>query len=495
MIRKHLVRLAGIALAGLFLFSGCQQEVLIPEGAVTVHPKEDTQTVLSNPDMGWVAYDNYLVSETESPASKRCGIYGYDYPGVDHIMLKFTWADIETKEGKYDFSRFDYIYDYWKGKGKKIQLGMSTESLLWYGFYGMGIPTYVTEKMDPSKIQKRTYNYGRSGTYRVVDANDPYYMERMTAFLKEMSDHMTETGRTVDYIDLRGYGLWGEWHSGYQYATLEEKRTALDGIMKAWSEAFPDTWLCLSYSWDPDAPGGYNTDPARYEDFLYWSAFDLAKKYTNFAFRRDGCDGAILANDRAFCDEMFPKLTYGPFTSEGAQGYENSDNAKRIIEDGLSLHANYFTLVGWGNYNGQAFIQNEPQLMTYGHLNMGYRFSARKISYTAAVEAGGELTLAGIWKNSAVGRAVRDYEFALILQKDGGEEQVLNLGKSGCDKWIKGQEYVTDNKITLPDSIAKGTYQASLALIDPADGGYIRLAMEGTEADHTRLPLGELVIH
>lgn len=446
-----------------------------------VTPTEDTSVVLHNPDMGWVLYENFIISSGESAAQPSCPVYGYDFPGVDHVMLKFTWADIERGKDNYDFTRFDYIYDYWAKRGKTIQMGMSTDSLLWYGSRGTGIPQYVLDEIPENKKQVRTHQNIR---YTVCDANVPYFQERLEKFLKAMQAHFDETNRPVDYIDLRGYGLWGEWHQGYQYESLDAKRKALNKICEIWSKSFPDAWLALSYSYDPDEPREYYSQPNQIEKYMEWSAFDLARKYSNITWRRDGCGGAIQKNERTFCEFNFAGGNRGPFTSEGAGGYSDRGSAEYIVNDGLTLHPNYFTVVGWTNQQAKDFIEKEPDLFTKGLNNMGYRFVPTKISYPDSLVSNGKTSLTITLVNKAVGRAMRDYTVRLILtDKDGKVVSTMDAGSVPTSTYIKGETY---NAVTLnfqaSGNLKKGTYSATVALYDEKTESYVGMAVKGNGA-------------
>jgi hypothetical protein len=452
------------------------------DGTVKSFPTEDQITVLHNPDMGWVLYDNFIISKNESPAYINCPTYGYKFPGVDTVMLKFTWADIEKSEGAYDFSGYDFIYDYWKHLGKDVTCGMSTDSLLWYGLSGTGVPGYVLGKMPQEKVKTRDYIDNSSLKYKVCDASDPYYMQRLVAFLTACEDHFQKTNRPMRYIDLRGYGLWGEWHQGYQYESIEAKRKALDGVLKAWSEAFPKSWLALSYSYDPDEPQVNYTDPNKITKYLEWSAFDLATKYSNITLRRDGAGGAVQSNERIFCADIFKTVVRGPFTSEGVGGYTDKSSAENILNDGLTLHPNYFTIIGWANEQAKSFIEQEPDLFNYGLMTMGYRFVPNFVEYNGEVQNGSELKVTSQWLNRAVGKAARDYELkAVLTDAKGNKKYEFSLGATGSEKWIQNKKYDVINKATVPSEIKAGEYNFCLAMYDKVTKRYINLAIKNKE--------------
>jgi hypothetical protein len=183
---------------------------------------------------------------------------GEDFPGVDAVAVMFSWADVERRPGEYDFAAVDRAYDHWRAKGKQIQLRLSTSRCSGgrtTTAAGLGVPPFVLDKLPADRRQRRTCE---GLPYDVVDARDPYYLDRLERFLAAVAAHFDRT-RPITLVDLRGFGLWGEWHSGFQYATVADRRAALGGVIDRYAKAFPDRWLSLSYSYDPDSPKAFGT--------------------------------------------------------------------------------------------------------------------------------------------------------------------------------------------------------------------------------------------
>ena len=184
-------------------------------------PKELPDALLHNPDMGWVLYENYPVDTEPKGSSTLLGLPNENFDGVEEVAVMFSWADIEKQPDEYEFSKVDFAYDYWAKRGKAIQLRLSSESLLWWANRnppaGAGVPEYVLAKLPPSEKQIRDM---QGAKYVVVDARNQYYRERLAKFLKAVDAHFSGK-RPVSLIDLRGFGVWGEWHSGFKYPSLE----------------------------------------------------------------------------------------------------------------------------------------------------------------------------------------------------------------------------------------------------------------------------------
>jgi hypothetical protein len=464
---------------------------------VTVEPQEDADAVLSNPDMGWVIYENYPLDPRPGGSSTLVALPDETFPRVDSVALMFDWSDVETAEGRYDFSKVDFAYDHWRRKGKRIQLRMSTESLLWWNRAeppsGVGVPAYVLEGLRPEEKQTRVLE---GHEYVVVDARNAHYLDRLSAFLRAVNAHY-DASRDVTLVDLRGFGVWGEWHSGYRYPSIDARRDALRRVIDRYSDAFPKRYVSLSASYDPDMPkplwdGPTNRfDPAftkTYDAFLRYSAFDHALTKPNVTFRRDGAGGAVHANERKLIDEAFATRTRGPMMSEFVDGYADSMKGgekwvRWKIDDALSLHPNYVNLLGWQSHDGLAFLKEQPGLIEHGLRTMGYRFVATRVTYPAEFRDGKSLRIESEWINRGVGRAMRDHRLRLTLVDAAGKPAAsADGGESGSSRWIKGETYTLANHVTF-HAVPAGSYRLCLSLIDPKYDEPINLPLRGRRDD------------
>ena len=86
----------------------------------------DDKTVLKNPHKGWFWHfiDNgygrpfYRDGYEEDPV--------LDFPGLNHLYLRFDWGDVEKEEGVYDFSYLDEIMEKWGAYGYTFALRVVT---------------------------------------------------------------------------------------------------------------------------------------------------------------------------------------------------------------------------------------------------------------------------------------------------------------------------------------------------------------------------------
>lgn len=478
---------------------------------VCAHPVEDKNIVLHNPDMGWVLYDNYPVDPRPNGSSTMLACPEAAFPEVDHVAIMFSWQDIERTVDHYDFSLADRAYDYWKKLGKRIHLRLSTEPLILQPQggtrRGKGIPDYVFAHVPAARQQPffwvdgkirggSTPTPGARPAYILVDARDAYYLERMEKFLRAVASHFRGL-RAVELVDLRGYGQWGEWHSGYQYPSIAERRQALKGIIDCYARCFPENFLALSYSFDPAGPkalyegptGHY--DPAstkHYWDYLEYSAFDYALGVPNVTFRRDGAGGAVHSNERKLNEDAYRLANKGPLMSEFVGGYRAASKGGRkyvdwTVADALSLHPNYVCLLGWQHKDGLSFYNERPDLIAHGLRIMGYRLFPATVEYPGTIAAGAPLPLEMEWLNRGVGKAARKFHLHVALMDEQGQAAATaDAGSLETDRWLNNLAYRVSRKVIL-QGVKAGRYDLRIALIDPRTGKPLGLPIAENSKD------------
>ncbi|MDB5322160.1 MAG: hypothetical protein JWN40_3791 [Phycisphaerales bacterium] len=466
---------------------------------LTVAPREDPKAILHNPDMGWVLYENYPLDSRPGGSSTLVGLPDENFAAVDAVAIMFSWQDIETRADEYDFTKADFAYDYWKKRGKQIQLRLSTESLVWWNNAnppsGKGVPDHVLDKLSEDRKQTRMME---GIPYVVVDARDAYYRERLEKFLTAVAAHFSKD-RPVTLVDLRGFGVWGEWHSGYRYATLEDRRAALIGVIDLYSKCIKDHYLALSYSYDPDGPKELYAGPtkafdaaftANYDDFLRYSAFDHALTVPNVTLRRDGAGGAVHSNERKLNEAAFATLKKGPMFCEFLGGFAHSKRGKPgsvewKVDDALSLHPNYINLLGWQGGDARDFMKERQDLIELGLRTMGYRLVPTRVQYPPSARAGVAFRVESDWLNRAVGRAMRDFTLRFSLTDEAGKTiATADANKTGCDRWIKGQTYPLAKDVTF-QNVQPGRYTLRLCLVDPKTDQPIALPLADGDDHHT----------
>ena len=163
----------------------------------------DDKTVLRNPHKGW--FWHYVDNGFGRPAY-RAGHdpddHLLDFPGLNHLYLRFDWGDVEKTEGVYDFSCLDEIMDKWGPLGYTFALrAVAYEGIAELNY---ATPAYVYEKgarcyeLEEGKIQP--------------DFGDPIFLSCLERFLAALGEKYNGDPR-IELVDVGTYGTWGEGHT------------------------------------------------------------------------------------------------------------------------------------------------------------------------------------------------------------------------------------------------------------------------------------------
>jgi len=172
-------------------------------GFIDLRPFGDDKTVLRNPHKGW--FWHFIDNGYRSPVYRDRipeGSHMEEFPGLTELLLRVDWADIEKEEGVYDFGFMDRIMDEWSAYGYRFFIRACTYETT--PGLELATPEYV--------FKKGARCYMPNGRSVQPDYGDPYYLERLEAFLKVLGEKYNGDSR-VDYIDVGTYGTWGEGHT------------------------------------------------------------------------------------------------------------------------------------------------------------------------------------------------------------------------------------------------------------------------------------------
>ena len=479
-----------------FSFSAClngneagkdsNKEGKIPS-VVSYYPQKD-DTAFTNPDTGWVFYDNAF-DGFEIPENMFSYYAGLIKGKVQTIAVMSTWGYIEKEEGVYDWSLMDKSIDFWESQGFDIHLRFCTD----FNFYSVqsavGCPEYLYTKYEvPYQIRQVEGN----NTAKFPDYNHPKYQEKLGLLLDELFERYA--GRpAVKMVDLRAFGLWGEWHTGYQYEDLADRQSALKSIIDIWSEKLQSygKYLMLSSSYDPDYTGSANVT-----EFMQKSAFDYAMTKDNVAIRRDGIGGAVHYGyngwfDGTFCDLYTQSGKRMPLVIEMMPGrVDPYYNFERMLEEALSMKGTLCCVYGADKGGINSFIGN-PDLVNKGNRELGYRFEVDEAQYYDFVPAGATQSLRLSIKNSAVGRAYKDYPMKIEIlnrQDDTIAESILT--DFYASEVIKGESFFYETQFPLPKNLPEGKYRIVVSVCDPVSSKNLRLGIVDGDQE-LRYPIGE----
>jgi hypothetical protein len=106
-----MIRLALLATAVPVVLTGCSAK--LAERPPVIHdltPLQDASRVLTNPHKGW--YQHYYDNGTDHyPPAKDADVL--EFPGLDHLYVRLSWAHFEPREGQFDWHWIDDLVAKW----------------------------------------------------------------------------------------------------------------------------------------------------------------------------------------------------------------------------------------------------------------------------------------------------------------------------------------------------------------------------------------------
>lgn len=444
----------------------------------TVYPRQ-TNEVLNNPGMGWV-----MLEEPTYAGHASLGWSG-DLPEVGNVSLSVGWGHIEKSENVYDWSNVDRVIDYWVSKGKKINFRLCTD-VLYLGYTQEGMPEWLFSKYNIPYEEREAD--GRR--FKVADISNPVYKEKCNRFLKAFAERYGKKDY-VEVIEVRAYGLYGEWHSGYSnFGTLENRITTLQNIIRDWRDAWGDKLIVVSGSYEFESFMKPNVNnPKSYDDFLKWSAFDKVVQTPNATFRRDGIGGALKIYDGRMGADYFALNNRLPLLGEGFQGIDYYKQSEYTIDDVINealfkWRINYMTVIGWVAQDFKNLVESSPELVAYANNKMGYRLLPYKLEYTNQVKPGETFTLDHDWQNMAMGRAWADYDLKITLSDKNGKE-VFTATDTKFDPAImnSGELHSYEFRCKIPENIPKDSYNLLISVVDKTGKEAIALPIAGNNGN------------
>ena len=191
----------------------------------------DDKTVLKNPHKGWFWHfiDNgygrpfYRDGYEEDPV--------LDFPGLNHLYLRFDWGDVEKAEGVYDFSYLDEIMDLWAPRGYKFSLRVCSYENDPNMNYAT--PAYVYEQ--------GAKGYRLPGGRIQPDYGDPIFLHHVERLLYTLGEKFNGHP-LIECIDVGTMGTWGEGHTACGTGEIIPP-SVVKKHFDLHAKYFPDTWV------------------------------------------------------------------------------------------------------------------------------------------------------------------------------------------------------------------------------------------------------------
>jgi hypothetical protein len=404
---------------------------------------------------------------------------------------RFTWTQFERGEGEYDWTDFDEILHESIDNGQKLGFGiMSACPGCPTDYNGMvnvdgspaAYPEYLHDRMQSEPVRDWV-----SDGYWVPNWNSESYLARHEALLRAIDAHLatgTHSGvryrDAIGYIDVRGYGSWGEWHVAGIADDVDDQPAGratpetLRALIDMHVEALPSHQLVLMIAaFDGGRFGNMGTPVEVSAHALHArnEAGPLGWRRDNWGEQADYIRWLLDWNDGEsggirLSEEIMNRWQTAPvvgeplpFESAGSCPYEDIEAQVRLY------HAASF---GNGNFGGLESHACMREHVRAAARAAGYRIVIEGGSSEPVLRTGGPVAITLSWRNLGLAPTYEHWDVVYELRASDGS--VAWSGTSTFSpRLFLPQDTATEirDDLALPDSIAAGSYDLVVVVRDP----------------------------
>lgn len=408
------------------------------------------------------------------------------------------WDQLETDAGVYDFSRIDNVFREAIKARQKVGFGIMAQ------YPGqqegpvddgakMCYPMYLHNLMQADNISGKDYISPLDNSFWVPNYNSEHFLSRFEALLIALSDHIAKTSfegvaykKALGYIDIRGFGSWGEWHMGgviNSAADFPPGRRPLPAslirMIDAHVKAFQDVPMVANIS----AFDGEKLPNTLVPASVGYHALTVSNKWGKLGWRRDNwgwkenyISGWLEKNYTVYKNFRFDtaimnRWKYAPVLGEGGCGGTKKSGPCAFYDMPRQVKFYHASMIGNGNYCGENADEQGRDSMRMAWKLSGYRIVVEQGVLPKSLNTASVNTIQLSWRNTGVAPVYEDWDILFQL-KDIKTDTTIWEGKSIFK--LRGflpektAMKVTD-KLIIPASIVSGNYRLVLKVRDPAN--------------------------
>lgn len=453
-----------------------------------LHLLQDDKSILSNPHKGW--YWHYVDNGFLNPKYRdrvEKGNYYHDFPGLNHLYLRFDWSDIEKEPGVFDWSELDAIMDEWGKEGYRFALRaccsetadfMPFATPKWLYEMGCGgdfFPPFPDKNPDwwakthfePSRQEPILANPEKyCEVYWEPDYNDPIFLEYLEKFIVEYAKKYDNDPR-VEYVDLGSYGCWGEGHTSCGsmrkgFFDMHRKHAYLH------AKYFKNKPVLMNDDFVNQIEGNtrehiISDTPLKRDVRDYCISLGMGLRDDSMMAGPDKFqrDFHTLSTPEMF--DLFYKQA--PIDVEAGHintySFDDGNGGFRFLEAAKRSHATY---AGFHGYIEDWLPQNQ-YLTEYLANRLGYWYFVKSISHNNCTDSGVPFKIEFEWENKGYGLCYTRYSLEIKLSK--GDKSYICTAK-GFDNTKFMNESVTQiaTSVTLPENMPAGCYDLSIRVVE-----------------------------
>ena len=429
------------------------------------------------------------------------------------LYYREQWGDLEgPTQGDYLFGTYDVVAPgdtNWSKFDDRMHEAITNGQQLSFGimtvFTGNGVnsyaggesayPLYLHNLMFAETANSRDWLTG--GGDWIPNFNSPNYLARLRALHVALNAYILsatwvpQTGphagtpiryRDVIYcIDIRGYGNYGEWHSG-GFATWTTFPTGRQPTIASLKEII-DTHTEVFTSWPLVIMiAAYDGGVTQIDIFVpepevaYYALTTTTPLGDSIGWRRDqwgATDGylnTLLAGNtmtyngsQQFRNYILNRYKNLPITGEPPRW--DADGWVSILGQITTYHATSF---GNGNYGPYPDPAGRDRLRT-AFKTAGYRLIITTGTAPQTITRNVSFNITCNWQNTGISPAYNGWTVQYELQTGGGSVVWTGTSSKVLRKFLPGAATLTTDLLTVPIDVSTGTYKLVVRVKDPLE--------------------------
>ncbi len=436
----------------LFAFSLLSETGALASGAddglLTVRPAQ-IDDMLDNPGMGFADF-HFGFNRPPSPG---------EYPRTTVAYFRWSWADLEPEEGRYNFALVDRVIEQARAKGETLAFRILTE-------YRKGSPKWLLDKGVASvKVGGGTF----------PDYNDPIFLEHHEKLLRAFGDRYGAS-LDIDHVDIGSVGCWGEWNMACcngveaQCERLFPTEANRIKITDSYFRHFPSRPLVMVHGgllkYAVSRGAGWRADC--FGDYGYFGP--------NWNHMEHAYPPALEDPDVA------EAWKHGPVQLEVCgvmqEWYEKSFDIDKILNKGLEWHVSVL--------NAKSSPVPAPWRPRVDEFlkKLGYRLVLRELSHDESARPGASLRFQSRWANVGVAPPYHPWPLAYRLRDERDRVVAQWISHADLLRWLPGKELPVEDTVTMPESVPVGRYELDVGVLwEDRRSAAVRLAIAGGRED------------
>ncbi|HEY8732988.1 MAG TPA: DUF4832 domain-containing protein, partial [Puia sp.] len=430
-------------------------------------------------------------------------------PGPMDIYYRFSYADIASYSGAagtYDFSLFDSKINDAISKGQKFSFCiMQFCATCGQGGNVNGAHLYYPQYLHNQMQNESPSDWSNNGQW-IPNYNSPSWLSAWKALNTAVNNHImsgsyngVQYKNVIGYIDVSGYGDYGEWTNNQfsgpsgTIATEATLKTIIDGTVQSYQ-----TFQCvaLEATFDAGQLSNTNIPPA-----VGYYALTTSNAKGKLGWRRDnwGWTDAWSSwwleanmtsyNGLLFGTEIMNRYKIAPIVGEPADlGYANANGQPfgDLVRQVQFYHGNSF---GNGNLDVNAGNATAANNFRAASNAAGYWLVLTGGSMTTTLSSGAVFNTSLSWQNIGVTPTYENWNVVYELRNSSNAVVWSGVSSFNPRLFLPGAASAKTDVFTLPASVPQGNnYSMFVVVRDP--NGYrqpMPLAISGRNSDGSYL--------